>query len=103
MDKRENQISEMEDLIAQLNADKTYFEKELIDMQVKNSDMHDELKRKDKELYEARKRNEDVGLTIHSHLDRISELENGGRFCRIAHGPGKPAMKLWKADQTRMD
>lgn len=77
MDRKENQISEMEDLIAQLNVDKTYFEKELIEMQVKNSDMHDELKRKDKELYELQKRTESVDMDMHSHLARISELENG--------------------------
>ena len=67
----------MEDLIAQLNADKNYFEKELIEMQVKNSDMHDELKLKNKELYELRKSNEDIDITINSHLSRIGELENG--------------------------
>ena len=67
----------MEDLIAQLNADKNYFEKELIDMQVKQSDMIEELKRKDKEIYELRKRTEGVDITVETHLTRIQELENG--------------------------
>ena len=77
VDKRDTQISEMEDLIAQLNTDKNYFEKELIDMQIKQSDLLDELKRKDKEIYDLQKRNEGVDITIESHLSRIQNLEDG--------------------------
>jgi len=67
----------MEDLIAKLNKDKNYFEKELIDMQIKQSDLEEELKRKDREIYELQKRNEGVDITIESHLSKIRDLENG--------------------------
>lgn len=77
VDKRENQISEMEDLIAQLNADKNYFEKELIDMQVKQNDMLEELKKKDKEIFELRKSQEGVDANEESYLNRIRDLESG--------------------------
>lgn len=67
----------MEDLIAQLNADKNYFEKELIEMQVKNSDMHDELKLKNKEIFDLREAAESVDISVSTHLERIGELEQG--------------------------
>jgi predicted nuclease with TOPRIM domain len=67
----------MEDLIAKLNKDKNYFEKELIDMQIKQSDLEEELKRKDREIYELQKRNEGVDITIESQLSKIRDLENG--------------------------
>jgi chromosome segregation ATPase len=85
VDKRDAQISEMEDLIAQLNTDKNYFEKELIEMQIKQSDLVDELKRKDKEIYELQKRNEGVDITIESHLSRIQDLEDGNYFLQIEY------------------
>lgn len=77
MDKRENQISEMEDLIAQLNADKNYFEKELIEMQVKQNDMIEEMKQKDKEIFKLQNRYEGVDLDVEAHLARIRDLESG--------------------------
>lgn len=77
VDKRDNQISEMEDLIAQLNADKNYFEKELIDMQMKQDDMLEELKRKDKEIYDLQKESEQVQHLSDSQSAQLRDLESG--------------------------
>ena len=77
VDKRDNQISEMEDLIAQLNADKNYFEKELIDMQMKQDDMLEELKRKDKEIYDLQKESEQVQHLSDSKSAQLRDLESG--------------------------
>ena len=67
----------MEDLIAQLNADKNYFEKELIDMQMKQDDMLEELKRKDKEIYDLQKESEQVQHLSDSKSAQLRDLESG--------------------------
>ena len=67
----------MEDLIAQLNADKNYFEKELIDMQMKQDDMLEELKRKDKEIYELQKVREEIEINFSGQEDKIRSLQSG--------------------------
>lgn len=67
----------MEDLIAQLNADKNYFEKELIDMQMKQDDMLEELKRKDKEIYDLQKESEQVQHLSDSQSAQLRDLESG--------------------------
>lgn len=67
----------MEDLIAQLNADKNYFEKELIDMQMKQDDMLEELKRKDKEIYDLQKGREQIEINFSEQADEIRNLQSG--------------------------
>lgn len=67
----------MEDLIAQLNADKNYFEKELIDMQMKQNDMMEELKRKDQEYLKSQTENEDLSMTFEAQDTQIRNLESG--------------------------
>ena len=67
----------MEELIAQLNADKNYFEKELIEMQMKQDDMLEELKRKDKEIYDLQKVREEIEISFSGQEEKIRSLQSG--------------------------
>lgn len=77
MDKKDKKIKEMEDLIAQLNADKNYFEKELIDMQIKQDDIMEDLKTKDS----TNSGLQDEIILLNSQIDsqnsRLISLESG--------------------------
>ena len=67
----------MEELIGKLNSDKNYFEKELIEMQMKHDDLIQELKIRDEELYDVRKKFEEQGSGDQEQKQRIMELESG--------------------------
>lgn len=71
----------MEELIGKLNSDKNYFEKELIEMQMKHDDLIQELKLRDEELYTVRKSAEERGEMDEGQALRIIDLESGGPFC----------------------
>lgn len=70
----------MEELIGKLNSDKNYFEKELIEMQMKHDDLVQELKIRDEELYDVRKKLEESGNGLEEDKQRIMELESGNQL-----------------------
>ena len=67
----------MEELIAQLNADKNYFEKELIDMQVKQDDLIEDLRKKETENLDLRTEISSLNSQIESQNSRLITLESG--------------------------
>ena len=77
MNKKKKQINELEDLVAQLNADKSYFEQELIEMQMKQDEMIEELKKKDQEIFEIQTTNDEVTISFNTQESHIRDLESG--------------------------